>query len=87
MDEWKCVGGGLQRLVYVLKFAPLLTKLPQSISCVVSNKYAHLPDKNKKTGRVTSVWPGSALHYMEAIKDPRFEDFEIKYHSGVSLPA
>ncbi|KAL2862443.1 flavin-containing monooxygenase [Aspergillus lucknowensis] len=37
--------------------------------------------KNKKTGRVDSVWPGSALHYMEAIKEPRFEDFEIQYHS------
>ncbi|KAK7885642.1 hypothetical protein LTR67_009993 [Exophiala xenobiotica] len=38
------------------------------------------PDKNRKTGRVDAVWPGSALHYMELIKTPRYEDFDIKYH-------
>lgn len=35
--------------------------------------------KNNETGRVNAVWPGSSLHYMEAIKAPRYEDFEITY--------
>jgi len=35
--------------------------------------------KNNETGRVNAVWPGSSLHYMEAIKTPRYEDFEIEY--------
>src|ERR1700761_6336665 len=35
--------------------------------------------KNNETGRVNAVWPGSSLHYVEAIKVPRYEDFEIEY--------
>ncbi|KAJ2890505.1 hypothetical protein MKZ38_001804, partial [Zalerion maritima] len=38
--------------------------------------------KDRKSGRVNAVWPGSALHYMEAIAEPRYEDFEIKYHNN-----
>ncbi|QGI92395.1 hypothetical protein CEK26_005464 [Fusarium fujikuroi] len=37
--------------------------------------------KNRKTGRVDAIWPGSALHFRDAIQDPRWEDMEIKYHS------
>ncbi|KAK5456834.1 hypothetical protein LTS15_004614 [Exophiala xenobiotica] len=36
--------------------------------------------KDRKTGIVTAVWPGSGLHYMEAISEPRYEDMDIKYH-------
>lgn len=35
--------------------------------------------KDKATGRVTAVWPGSSIHYMETIEQPRWEDFEIEY--------
>ena len=35
--------------------------------------------KNNETGRVNAVWPGSSLHYIEAIKTPRYEDFDITY--------
>ena len=35
--------------------------------------------KNNETGRVNAVWPGSSLHYMEAIAAPRYEDFDITY--------
>jgi len=35
--------------------------------------------KNNETGRVNAVWPGSSLHYIEAIRQPRYEDFEIDY--------
>jgi hypothetical protein len=30
-------------------------------------------------GRVTALWPGSTLHYMEAMDEVRYEDWEIKY--------
>ncbi|KAF2421137.1 FAD/NAD(P)-binding domain-containing protein [Tothia fuscella] len=36
--------------------------------------------KNNETGRVNAVWPGSSLHYMDVIEDPRYEDFDITYH-------
>ncbi len=35
--------------------------------------------KNNETGRVNAVWPGSSLHYIEAIKQPRYEDYDIEY--------
>jgi len=34
-----------------------------------------------KNGRVTAIWPGSALHFQSVIREPRWEDFEIKYMS------
>ena len=30
-------------------------------------------------GQASIVWPGSTLHYLEAIREPRFEDFEFEY--------
>jgi len=30
-------------------------------------------------GRVTSVYPGSSLAYLEAIEDPRWEDYNYEY--------
>ena len=35
--------------------------------------------KNNETGRVNAVWPGSSLHYIEAIRNVRYEDYEIRY--------
>lgn len=35
--------------------------------------------KDNNTGRVNAVWPGSSLHYIETIRTPRYEDFEIEY--------
>jgi cation diffusion facilitator CzcD-associated flavoprotein CzcO len=29
--------------------------------------------KNNETGRVNAVWPGSSLHYMDVIAEPRYE--------------
>ncbi|PPQ83905.1 hypothetical protein CVT25_000700 [Psilocybe cyanescens] len=34
---------------------------------------------NSITSKVTALWPGSSMHYQEAIADPRYEDWEIKY--------
>lgn len=30
-------------------------------------------------GKITALWPGSTLHYMETLASPRWDDFEIKY--------
>ncbi|KAH7141866.1 hypothetical protein EDB81DRAFT_653405 [Dactylonectria macrodidyma] len=35
--------------------------------------------KDNTTGRVNAIWPGSSLHFCELVKEPRYEDFEIKY--------
>ena len=35
--------------------------------------------QNNETGRVNAVWPGSSLHYIEMIRDVRWEDYEIEY--------
>ncbi|KAF2008868.1 FAD/NAD(P)-binding domain-containing protein [Aaosphaeria arxii CBS 175.79] len=35
--------------------------------------------KDSQSGRVTAVWPGSSIHYMEMIDTPRWEDFDIDY--------
>lgn len=34
---------------------------------------------NSITGKVTALWPGSSLHYLEAMREPRYEDWDIKY--------
>ena len=35
--------------------------------------------RNNETGRVNAVWPGSSLHYIEAISSVRWEDYDINY--------
>ena len=37
-----------------------------------------------KSGRVVALWPGSTLHYLEAIKTPRYEDWKWCYQKGVN---
>lgn len=32
-----------------------------------------------KDGKVTVLWPGSTLHYLEAMAEPRYDDWDIKY--------
>jgi hypothetical protein len=36
--------------------------------------------KNNKTGKVNAVYPGSTLHYIEMINNPRWEDYNIEYN-------
>ncbi|KAJ4177179.1 hypothetical protein NW755_013998 [Fusarium falciforme] len=38
--------------------------------------------KDRTTGKITAVWPGSSNHFMELIESPRYEDFEIQYING-----
>lgn len=35
--------------------------------------------KDHESGRVNAVWPGSSLHYIEAIEEVRYEDFVLQY--------
>ncbi|KAJ5403026.1 uncharacterized protein N7487_008922 [Penicillium crustosum] len=37
--------------------------------------------QGKKDGKLT-IWPGSRLLFFEAMKDPRYEDYDIEYLSG-----
>lgn len=32
---------------------------------------------NSVSGRISALWPGSTLHYLEALKEPRFDDWEV----------
>jgi len=34
---------------------------------------------NSISGKVTALWPGSTLHYLETIAEPRYEDWSFKY--------
>ncbi|KAI0847154.1 FAD/NAD(P)-binding domain-containing protein [Daldinia vernicosa] len=36
-------------------------------------------NNHKVGGRVPTTWPGSTLHYLEAIREPRWDDWEVKY--------
>ena len=37
---------------------------------------------NDINAKVSALWPGSSLHYMEAIKEPRFEDWDWRYNGN-----
>ena len=36
-----------------------------------------------KNGRITAVWPGSALHFQDVLRTPRWEDWNIDYMNKV----
>ncbi|KAF2845806.1 FAD/NAD(P)-binding domain-containing protein [Plenodomus tracheiphilus IPT5] len=38
--------------------------------------------KDRRSSKIIALWPGSTLHYMEALAQPRYEDYEITYRSG-----
>ncbi|KAK8109514.1 hypothetical protein PG999_007651 [Apiospora kogelbergensis] len=40
--------------------------------------------RSRATGRVTALWPGSEPHYMEALAEPRYDDYEVRYHRGAN---
>lgn len=35
--------------------------------------------RNRKLNKVTALWPGNTLHFMETLADVRWEDFDIRY--------
>ncbi|KAK5550925.1 hypothetical protein LTR46_011068 [Exophiala xenobiotica] len=38
--------------------------------------------KDNDSGRVNAIWPGSSLHYIDMIRQPRWEDFEIRQYGA-----
>ena len=34
---------------------------------------------NSASARVSALWPGSTLHYIEPLQETRFDDWDIKY--------
>lgn len=34
---------------------------------------------NSTSGKVTAVWPGSSMHYLEAVAEPRYDDWDFSY--------
>ncbi|KAI1394479.1 FAD/NAD(P)-binding domain-containing protein [Hypoxylon trugodes] len=38
--------------------------------------------KSSKESAIVSLWPGSGLHYMEAISSVRGDDFEVRYNGN-----
>lgn len=41
--------------------------------------------KNKATGEVIGLWPGSTLHCIETLRSPRWEDFDYVYVDELDL--
>ncbi|KAF3000094.1 hypothetical protein E8E13_003022 [Curvularia kusanoi] len=41
--------------------------------------------RNNKTGRVTNNYPGSALHLMEMLEVPRWEDYRIEHFDSIKF--
>ncbi|KAI6274096.1 hypothetical protein MCOR27_007527 [Pyricularia oryzae] len=39
---------------------------------------------NTITGKVVGLWPGSTLHYLEGIKEPRWEDWILEREAGTN---
>jgi hypothetical protein len=35
--------------------------------------------KNPHTGKITALWPGSTLHYIQALSDIRYDDYHVTY--------
>jgi len=41
----------------------------------------HLADKQGTNGKVTGLWPGSSLHYIQVLAEDRWEDYEWTHES------
>lgn len=37
---------------------------------------------NSVSGKVTALWPGSTLHYLEAMSDVRADDWNLDYNTN-----
>ena len=35
-----------------------------------------------KDGRIVALWPGSSLHFLEAMEYPRYDDFTVEYNGN-----
>ncbi|OAG34167.1 hypothetical protein AYO21_11699 [Fonsecaea monophora] len=39
----------------------------------------------RRDGRITAVWPGSALHFQDVVRHPRWEDYDITYMNKLNM--
>ncbi|KAF4953937.1 hypothetical protein FSARC_12293 [Fusarium sarcochroum] len=53
--------------------AQVTQKMVWSHNCRNSHNIRH------NWGQSSIIWPGSTLHYLEAMREPRFEDWEFEY--------
>ncbi|KAM0391278.1 hypothetical protein ACHAPZ_011488 [Fusarium culmorum] len=37
------------------------------------------------SGKILALWPGSTLHYLEALREPRWEDWKFSYTPGRNM--
>ncbi|KAI1121651.1 FAD/NAD(P)-binding domain-containing protein [Nemania abortiva] len=49
---------------------------------VWGDKCRNAHNNHKIGARVPTNWPGSTLHYLEAIREPRWDDWDIKYRGN-----
>ncbi|KLO07105.1 FAD/NAD-binding domain-containing protein [Schizopora paradoxa] len=49
---------------------------------VFGEKCASWYKRGKSDGRVVGLWPGSCLHSMRALENPRWEDFKYEFFDG-----
>ena len=35
--------------------------------------------KNHTSGKIVALWPGSTMHFVESIAEPRYEDWNFRY--------
>ncbi|RAL15191.1 flavin-containing monooxygenase [Aspergillus homomorphus CBS 101889] len=38
--------------------------------------------RDSRSGQVTALWPGSTVHYLEALATPRYDDYDVDYVGG-----
>lgn len=38
--------------------------------------------RNYESGKVTALWPGSSLHYIQTLAENRWEDYAWEYHGN-----
>ncbi|KAI0449643.1 FAD/NAD(P)-binding domain-containing protein [Xylaria acuta] len=58
---------------FVARAAGFMGKAVWSANC--RNSY----NNHTVRGRIPTTWPGSTLHYLEALREPRLEDWGFKY--------
>jgi hypothetical protein len=38
--------------------------------------------KDPRSKKITALWPGSTLHYMETLANARYDDFDVRYRTN-----
>lgn len=49
------------------------------LACIVLTSIVYRYKLGKQNGRVFGPWPGSSIHFVEAMDTPRWEDYDYEY--------